>query len=637
LLIVITLLLAACGGNAPAPGPVAPTAGQTVAPENQVTTTPTVPPERTLVVCVGQEPTTLYRYGGSQRSMWTVLEAVYDGPIDTNGFTPQPVILTGLPNEADGSMAGQPVEVKAGDEVIDSNGELTVLQAGSRVRPAGCLSDQCALEWDGTSPLQMDQLTLRYTLLEGLTWSDGAPLTAADSLYAFNLSADPATPVTKRAVDRTRAYRAVDERTVEWVGKPGFRPDPMGAYFWSPLPEHAWGQLPAAELLTAETSSRRPLGWGPYVIQEWVQGDHITLARNESYFRRAEGLPYFDTLVYRFVGETPDSTLNAVLAGECDIVDQTALLETQLPRVQELVTRGLIQAVVGQGPEWEHMDFGIRPATYDTAAGNTAGLRPDFFSDARVRQAFALCADRAQLVQTLFGAFGQVANSFLPPSHPNYIKEGPQYAYDPAAGQALLDEAGWIDNDNDPATVRVSAGVAGVPEGTPLVVEYLTTDAPQRKAAAQALALSLMSCGIGVTPRSVTTAELYAPGPDGPLFGRKFDLAQFAWQAGSSSPCFLYTSEQVPSAENDWLTVNVTGYSNAEYDAACARALEAPRDDAFQQQAQRLFIEQLPVVPLYYHLKLLAARPDLCGLSLDVSARSELWNLEQLDYGETCP
>ncbi len=52
--------------------------------------------------------------------------------------------------------------------------------------------------------------------------------------------------------------------------------------------------------------------------------------------------------------------------------------------------------------------------------------------------------------------------------------------------------------------------------------------------------------------------------------------------------------------------------------------------------AEKAFAEALPAVPLFYQLHLAITRPDLCGLSLDPTARSLLSNLEQIDYGKGC-
>ena len=54
----------------------------------------------------------------------------------------------------------------------------------------------------------MDQVSATYTLKAGLQWSDGAPLTAADSVFSFNLAADAATPVSKALVGPHRALRS---------------------------------------------------------------------------------------------------------------------------------------------------------------------------------------------------------------------------------------------------------------------------------------------------------------------------------------------------------------------------------------------------------------------------------------------
>ena len=91
----------------------------------------------------------------------------------------------------------------AGDEVVDAKGDLAALTAGTTVLPSGCTSADCATAWDGSGPLKMDQLKLTYKLLPDLKWSDGAPLTAADSIYSYQLSGDPDTPVSRIASPST--------------------------------------------------------------------------------------------------------------------------------------------------------------------------------------------------------------------------------------------------------------------------------------------------------------------------------------------------------------------------------------------------------------------------------------------------
>lgn len=637
----ISLILAACQ---PSTAVVEPTSSSSPAGEVQSATLPLSTPtplQRSLVICLGQEPLTLYRYGGSSRSMWSVLEAIYDGPFDTRQYSTQPVILKKMPNLADGDAEFKPVEVQAGDEVLDVNRNLVTLEEGVIVIPSECSSADCAITWDGRSSLKMDRLAVTFELIPGITWSDGAPLTAEDSVYSFELSADPDTPVSKRNIYNTESYEVLDELTVQWTGKPGFFPERYATYFWLPLPRHAWEMISPAELLQADESTRYPIGWGPYMIVDWAKGDHISLRKNPNYFRSSEGLPAFDDLVFRFIGDRADNLLAALLTGECDIVDQSAILDEELESILALEQAGEIKAFIGQGPEWEHVDFGIKPSSYDDGYNPFGPDRPDFFSDVRVRQAFAYCMNRQGIVDRWLLGKSSVPASYLPPDHPLFLSDLMPLPDDTTKGSLLLDEVGWKDLDGDPTTPRVAVGVENVPDGTLLAVNYATTKASLRMKIAQHMAEYLGECGVQLYVQYYELDEFYAPGPEGLVFGRNFDLVQFGWKTGFQPPCILYESEQIPTTENNWLTVNVSGYSNPEYDAACRAARQTRMDDVElhlerQGEVQRIFAAELPVVPLYFKLKAVVARPDICGLEMNTTNRSMLWNLEALDYGMGC-
>jgi peptide/nickel transport system substrate-binding protein len=128
--------------------------------------------------------------------------------------------------------------------------------------------------------------------------------------------------------------------------------------------------------------------------------------------------------------------------------------------------------------------------------------------------------------------------------------------------------------------------------------------------------------------------ELFADGPDGPLFGRRFDMAAFGWPVGMTPPCDFYLSAQIPTAENGWSGQNETGWSHEEFDAACLAALAALPGTAdyeiYHQTAQSIFAEQLPVVPLFPRLKAAITRPGVCNFRLDPTQTSELYNLFEI-------
>ena len=138
----------------------------------------------------------------------------------------------------------------------------------------------------------------------------------------------------------------------------------------------------------------------------------------------------------------------------------------------------------------------------------------------------------------------------------------------------------------------------------------------------------------------LAAGDLYAPGPDGPIFGRQFDLTEFFWEAGARPACTAYMTSQIPSAQNHWIGTNVTGWSDPAYDAACSAALWARPDQADyaarNQAAEKAYAADLPSIPLFYQIHLAITRPDLCGVDLDPTARSLVWNLESIDFGAAC-
>lgn len=646
LLVTITFVAVALGGcNAnETPAGSQPTAvleASTAIPTSAPTPAPTAEP-RELTICLGQEPSSLYLYASSTRSTWSVLEAVYDGPIDTVNYTLHPVIIERIPDMDSGDAVLESAPVQPGQVIVDADGALNTLQRGVRVIPSGCTATDCVIEWDGETALQMDRLKLQFKLKEGITWSDGQPLTAGDSVFSYQVAADPATPVSKDIIDRTVEYLAIDERTVQWTGLAGFFTDRFDLVFFTPLPSHLYSGKPAAEMLMDEGVNSKPLGWGPYVLESWEKGQSITLVKNPMYFRAGEGLPYYDKLTYKIIGEPADLNIAGLLTGACDVVDQTAALDQQMEELVELERDGLLSVYAAKSPDFEQLIFGIKPAEYDDGYYPYAGERPDYFGDAQVRKAFAYCIDRQDIVSDLLMNQTSIPASFLPDNSPLHAPNLPLLEYNPDEGKRLLDAAGWKDFDNDPATPRVAAGVATVIDGTPFTINYATTTAGLRRDVANKISASLAECGVQTVVQTLTPDELFAAGPGGIIFGRRFDLVQFSWQINSSMPCNFYQGSRMPSADNNWLGVNVGGYENVLFDNACQAMQFMPldRSGAAQQQvmsAQQLFAEELPAVPLYYRLHLALSRPDICGIIEDGSARTMLQGLETLREAGECP
>jgi len=260
-LAALALVLAACSLSSQTAAPFTPGPLS----QSPLAATPTLhpPPPETLVVCLGREPDSLYLYsplrlyGEANREADAILQALYDGPYDLRGFRVEPVILEQTPSLENGAARMETREIGSGDIYLNPETLLPeTLQSGDIYLPSGCSGLACATTYRG-GPVSVDTMVVDFTLREGLTWSDGEPLTADDSVFSYELSAHPDTEIGRYLLDRTYDYAAVDGRTVRWTGIPGFLDAEYASNFWSPLPRHLLGTVPAAELAEDEAANRQ--------------------------------------------------------------------------------------------------------------------------------------------------------------------------------------------------------------------------------------------------------------------------------------------------------------------------------------------------------------------------------------------
>lgn len=588
------------------------------------------PVRKELVICQSREPESLYFYSAADPAATAVFHALYENDITTLSYGVQAQGIEKIPALADGDAYIRRVEVQTGDIVVDLFQEVAILEEGVTVLNA----DGQEVVFDGTSVI-MDQLVVNFTMKQRF-WADGVPVTAEDSVYSYELNADPVTPADKSVVLHTASYTASGPLSTQWVGLPGFRDNRYFLNFWQPMPRHLWDGLTAAELLEADVSSRLPVGDGPFMIVEWLPDDSIRLARNPHYYRRDEGLPYLDSVVYKFVPE-PNEVVAQLLSGACDIGTHDGLDINLAPFLIEAAGSGFLTPYFQTGTVYEHIDFGINSyGSYGDGNG-----RPDWFEDVRVRQAMTMCTDRQGMVDTILYGRSQIMHSYLPEIHPLYSAETiTQWPYDPDAANELLDEAGYLDNTGD--------GLREDPQtGQPFSVTFSTTGSELRRQTAVFFRENMRECGIEVVLDYRPANELFAHGVESPVFGRRFDLSQFGWPIGHTPRCHLYTSWQITGPEEEinpatgepyigWQRgLNNTGWWDPEYDAACRQAAEALPGTApyvtNHHLAQQIFADNLPVIPLFLRLEVAAARPEVLNFEINPTQRSELWNLYQID------
>ena len=636
IIIVSVFILTACSPPITDQNPTE--TNQAEKPEVLVTSSPTlseIPPDK-LTICTNEFPESLFPYDGLNSSIKTnILAMLQKNPFEIVNGELRPVILEKVPTQADGDLRLESIAVQEGQVVVDAQGALVVLKPGVLVRPSGCRQLDCAITWDGERLLEMDQMVVEYKLRDDLVWSDGIPVSASDSEFGYKLTDTPEAANYRWAVDRTQDYIVLDAQTIQWVGRPGFSTMQLAAFFWTPLPSHlindswSWSELNEYERLTTF-----PLSYGPFMLTSW-DGIQMHFEPNPYYYLSDEGMPYLDAITIQLIDGGTQGAWEALQSGQCDLLDSTFGLEKDPDLLLEIRDDARFDVQALMGYDWIQLVFGIESTANDQAAEYD---HPSLLGNPLTRQAVAACLDRGTMQDVTTQGLSEIWPSFLPPERSQLALDA-QISYDLQLGKQLLEQAGWQDPDADPGSPRISANVASVPAGTELSLNLLINHSGLHHDLADIIQGSLGACGIGVKVIAMPDSELYAPGPDGPLFGRHFDLALISWQPMMDLDCRYYQTSQIPDAENLWIGTNIAGHSDQAFDRACSNAVLALPSESAEavHQAELLFLNDLPAIPLFSIPRLMVASGAIC-FEREISAEKDFFGL--LEYYEMdggCP
>ena len=414
----------------------------------------------------------------------------------------------------------------------------------------------------------------------GLHWGDGAPLGAADIAFTARVGRDPRSGFTN-----TKTWQRVTAVDV---------PDPLTAVIHLSEPNYEfaqWGELLPAHLEAAlfdaapdgyiqrSLFNREPtnpgLYNGPYRVAAIETGSQIVLERNAHW---TGARPFFDRIVLRTVGNTAALQAN-LLSGDVDMV----------PGDGVGLTLDQVLALQAQYPE--RFAYAFRP----NLAYSHVDLQLDnpMLADVRVRRALLMGIDRQAIVDKLQGGRVPVANSFVNPQEPHFTADVPTYPYDPARARALLAEAGWVPGPD---------GVCRNAAGQRLSLQFSTaTGVRARELQQQVMQSQWRAIGVETVIKNEPPRTLFGE----TLKHRTFTgLAMFGWSSSvESSARQVLSSGQIPTAANNWGGTNYTGFRNARVDAdieALERELDFAKRKPLWAEIQRIYAEELPVLPLFF-------------------------------------
>ncbi|MFN2206877.1 MAG: ABC transporter substrate-binding protein [Candidatus Promineifilaceae bacterium] len=577
-------------------------------------------PGKSMKVCLAGEAPAVFVFGEEMLPVLALRHAVSENLYTSTGYEYEAQGIEKVPSLADGDARRQVVEVVEGDQVVDIHGDVVSLRKGVTVTNA----EGEAVDFAG-DPVQMEQLEVDFTF-QPMVWSDGTPLSSLDSVFSFNVAADPRTPASKSKTVFTESYKATGDLSVRWTGLPGFLDLTYFTNVWSPLPAHALNRYTIDELLVLEEVTKKPLSSGPYVVSEWSDENTVQLTPNPHYYRAGEGLPLVANLTIMF-GDLETLLLEE---SECDVLAGGALGSHNLPELQEQGALDGWEVITSPGDVYEQIAYGVWPIF------EIRESRPDWFGSAEVRQAIAMCTDRQRMADELAQGNGELLQTLTPGENPLAPEDLLTWDFDPLQGNAMLDAAGYKDYAGDGRRQDVASGV-------PMTVTLGTnSESALRLRIGEIFQENMADCGIPVVLYDRPAGTWFADGPAGPVFGRQFDLAALAWLGRVYPDCSSFTTDNIPGPEDldfaGWRAPNVTGWSDEAYDAACRTAVHAlPGGEGFEEnmrEALRIFNEQLPALPLFTNYKVVAVRPGVENVRPDATQPSELWNIAEWDIAE---
>jgi peptide/nickel transport system substrate-binding protein len=571
LAIVLSMGLAGCGGGqTPVPSPAKTQEAVATPAQAQPAGTETEPPpakmpgERSITILIPEDPPSFNAIVGDTGYDGLVMNLVMLG---LSGVDPEGVIYP--------ELAAELPTVENGGVVVDEN-------AGT--------------------------MDVTWKLRPDVHWADGKPVSADDVVFTWQAIMNPDTGIWVRGSDYVESIEKIDERTVTFHYNaiyPGYLVQ-LGGEQLVVWPAH---YCDAQQGFVSWDCARKPLSDGPFVLKDWVVGDHMAFARNPEYFET--GKPGIDEIIVRIV---PDETVRKqmMLQGDADLI----MWATE-PVVSDLSDQPGVEVSISPYSRWVMRLFPNQAAKGSTDA--QANPHPAL-SDVRVRRAMRMAIDVDTISQKIFLGYGKpVWTDFY---RKPYVCEVPRPAYDPEGAKKLLEEAGWKDTDGD--GTRECRGCANGKEGEPFQINFYTYAeyGEPLELTQQYIAANLQEVGIATQLTVYEGSVLWADQENGGIEqSGDFDLD--LWDDGYSGidpTDFLAELYAAASAEpgNGW---NIVRWKNDEFNQLLDEAYtldEGRRKEIFCRMAE-ILNEESPNILLFSTINADAHSTRLGGIQSNLN------------------
>jgi hypothetical protein len=301
-------------------------------------------------------------------------------------------------------------------------------------------------------------------------------------------------------------------------------------------------------LMLYGTPGHKVVGTGPFKLEEWVPGDHVTLVKNEDYSWGAswyvnKGPAKIDKVIYRTI---PDEATRfaAFESGAVDILQEVP--PHKVPTYQ--ADPDQFTVVTGPGQGTYHVEFNCQKEPWTSVD---------------LRRAFGYSINRSVILETVWHGIGEEGVNYLPPIEPESWRVPAEYnySYDVNKAMELFGAAGYVDTDSD-------SWLENTTTYQELVLGLLTTNKGEDVAMSQILQTQFQAVGVHVTLTQCSENQLRDIAASGEqeaiLFWYSWPRAEIldwhfgTWAMGGSNTAW-YTDPVFDSYVTNWTYATTEG------------------------------------------------------------------------------
>lgn len=463
--------------------------------------------------------------------------------------------------------------------------------------------DEGLLSWDkdyvytndgaATYEVAEDGRTFTFTIRDNVNWHDGKPVTAEDWLFAHEVIGNPAYDGPRYGADFTNiegmdeyhagtaktisGIKVLSEKKLQITYKKSTPSLLTGSIWIYPLAKHIFGTMDVAKISSSPEVRQKPIGFGAFKVESIVPGESVVFVKNEDYWRGASKL---DKVILKVINET--TLVQELKTGGVDLVDKFPV--DQYPDNAKMSNVEFLGAV-----DKAYTYIGFKLGKWDATKKVVVPDPKAKMADVNLRKAMWAAVDNDTVGKKFYNGLRWNATTLIPPSHPEFHDDSnPGVAFDPAAANKILDDAGY----------KMNGEYRTNPDGSELKINFISmTGGDTAEPLAQYYVQSWKAIGLNVTLEMVEFNTFYdrvgSNGEDDPTV----DVYQGAWGVGNDvDPTGLYGKDAI---------YNFPRYASDENDRLLAEGVSAAAFDVEKRKEiykewQQFMVDEIPVFPTLY-------------------------------------